>query len=209
MKGNWKIRRHRAGVRGQYGTLVAGALALVSILVLATLIKNPSPAQWLAGLPPTQELADPADPLSGPPTRVRIPAIGVDAPLGALHMGKSGQLAAPEDFQQPGWYEEGTAPGDIGPAVIAGHLDSKQGKAIFYRLHELRPDDLILVQRDGKWLTFHVVSTGRFAKNKFPTAEVYGPTPDPQLRLVTCGGGFDPARRSYRDNVIVFAVAAG
>jgi hypothetical protein len=73
----------------------------------------------------------------------------------------------------------------------------------------LRPDDLILVQRDGKWLTFEVVSTEKFAKNKFPTAEVYGPTPDAQLRVITCGGSFDPVRRSYRDNVVVFAVAAG
>jgi len=146
-------------------------------------------------------------PLTGPPTRLRIPAIGVDADLGPLHMDKSNQLEAPADFQEPGWYAEGTVPGDIGPAVIAGHLDSVHGKAIFYRLPELKTSDVILVERGGKWLTFQVVSTAKFAKNKFPTADVYGPTPDPQLRLITCGGGFDPERRSYRDNIVVFAVA--
>jgi LPXTG-site transpeptidase (sortase) family protein len=163
-------------------------------------------AAWLNGQPPVSLRAEKSEPLAGPPTRLRIPAIGVDAALGPLHMDRSNQLEAPADYQRPGWYAEGTAPGDIGPAVIAGHLDSLRGKAIFYRLPELKTSDLVLVERDRKWLTFRVVSVEKFAKSKFPTAEVYGPTPDAQLRLITCGGGFDRDRRSYHDNVVVFAV---
>ena len=74
-------------------------------------------------------------------------------------------------------------------------------------LYQLRPDDLVQVARADRWLTFRVVRTVQYAKNRFPTADVYGPTPDPQLRLITCGGSFDAARRSYVDNVVVYAVA--
>lgn len=177
-------------------------------LVAASIVWQPPPSEsaWFNGRPPVWLRAEKTEPLAGPPTRLRIPAIGVDAALGLLHMDSSNQLEAPADYQRPGWYAEGTAPGDIGPSVIAGHLDSLRGKAIFYRLPELKTSDLILVQRDGKWLTFQVVSVEKFAKSNFPTAEVYGPTPDAQLRLITCGGGFDRDRRSYRDNVVVFAV---
>jgi sortase (surface protein transpeptidase) len=184
-------------------------VAIAFLGAAAAVVWRPSlrPSVWLNGGLPLPQQAFQAEPPTGPPTRLRIPSIGVDADLGPLHMDRSNQLEAPADFQKPGWYAEGTPPGDVGPAVIAGHLDSVHGKAIFYRLPELRTSDVILVQRGGKWLTFQVVSTARFAKNKFPTAEVYGPTPDPQLRLITCGGGFDPERKSYRDNVVVFAVA--
>jgi sortase (surface protein transpeptidase) len=178
-------------------------------ITAVVLTRGPQRPGWEVGLPPSEQLAGFGDDLSGPPTRVRIPAIGIDAPLGPLHMDESGELQAPADYALPGWYEEGAVPGETGPAVIAGHLDSQKGQAIFYRLHELKPEDLILVQRGGKWLTFEVVSMGKFAKNKFPTAAVYGPTPDAQLRVITCGGSFDPVRRSYRDNVVVFAVAIG
>lgn len=205
----WHVHRHRAGNRKLRMALAAGTVAVLGIVGIAVLTRQPAPSQWQPAVAPTDLLAGADEQLSGPPTWLRIPKIGVDAPLGPLHMDAHGELQAPTDYALPGWYEEGTTPGEVGPAVIAGHLDSQEGKAIFYHLEKLRPDDLILVQRDGKWLTFEVVSTGTFAKNKFPTAEVYGPTPDAQLRVITCGGSFDPVRRSYRDNVVVFAVAAG
>ncbi len=205
----WRVRRHRAGRRGLRIAFAAGTVALVGAVATVMLVREPQHPHWQVGMPPAELLANAGDQLTGPPTWLRIPKIGVDAPLGPLHMDEFGELQAPTDYALPGWYEEGTTPGEVGPAVIAGHLDSEEGKAIFYYLEKLRPKDLILVQRDGKWLTFEVVSTGRYAKNKFPTAQVYGPTPDAQLRVITCGGSFDPARRSYRDNVVVFAVAAG
>jgi LPXTG-site transpeptidase (sortase) family protein len=141
-----------------------------------------------------------------PPTRVRIPAIRVDSPLEDLTLDSSGALRAPVDYARAGWYAEGTVPGDVGPAVIAGHVDSHRGPAAFFRLYQLRPDDLIQVQRGDRWVIFRVVSTARYPKDKFPTVEVYGPTPDAQLRLITCGGAFNKTRRSYVDNVVVYAV---
>jgi hypothetical protein len=147
------------------------------------------------------------DPGAGdPPTRVRIPGIRVDSPLETLTLDSDGALRAPVDFGRAGWYAAGTAPGDVGPAVIAGHVDSRKGPAVFFRLYQLRPDDLIQVQRGDRWLTFRVVSTARYPKNRFPTADVYGPTPDAQLRLITCGGIFDQTRHSYADNTVVYAV---
>jgi len=144
--------------------------------------------------------------LTGPPTWLRIGKINVDAPLVPLRLDATGSLEAPKDYDTPGWYADGTKPGDTGPAVIAGHLDSLAASAVFRHLTDLRAGDLIEVQRDGIWLRFDVLATGRYPKGAFPTAQVYGPTPDAQLRLITCGGSFDRARNSYRDNVVVFAV---
>jgi len=142
----------------------------------------------------------------GVPTRVRVPAIGVDSSLETLHLAGP-ELAPPKGFDHAGWYADGTAPGDIGPAVIAGHVDSKAGPAVFYRLRELTAGDRIEVVRGGVVLRFTVTRTAWFPKIKFPTDQVYGPTPDRQLRLITCGGVFDHKLRSYRDNLVVYAVA--
>lgn len=143
----------------------------------------------------------------GAPTRVRVRAIGVDSTLEPLHLGGNGVLVPPRAFAKAGWYADGTAPGDTGPAVIAGHVDSKTGPAVFYRLRELVAGDRIEVVRGGAVVRFTVTRTRWYPKNKFPTAEVYGPTPDRQLRLITCGGVFDRTLRSYRDNLVVYAVA--
>lgn len=140
------------------------------------------------------------------PTNIRIEAIGVNTALVELGLDSAGALEAPMDYGVPGWYADGTPPGDVGPAVIAGHVDSKAGPAVFYRLTELRPGDTIQVRRGERWLAFTVVSQGRYAKDHFPTAEVYGPTPDAQLRLITCGGDFDRTVNSYRDNVVIYAI---
>lgn len=145
--------------------------------------------------------------LAGVPTRLRIPAISVDTALESLHLDTADVLTPPTDFTEAGWYADGTAPGDPGPAVIAGHVDSRRGPAVFYRLRELTPGDRIDVVRDGRTVRFTVVSSAWYPKNAFPTDQVYGPTPDRQLRLITCGGVFDHQLRSYRDNLVVYAVA--
>ncbi|GAB3984952.1 sortase domain-containing protein [Plantactinospora veratri] len=113
----------------------------------------------------------------------------------------------PRDFAEAGWYAGGTAPGDVGPAVLAGHVDSATGPAVFARLSELRPGDRIEVRRGGRWLGFRVSGAGRHAKDAFPTDAVYRPTPGPELRLITCAGAFDRSTRHYRDNLVVYAVA--
>jgi hypothetical protein len=161
---------------------------------------------------PTRPSGDPfatvAEAPAGPPTRLRISAIGVDTPLETLSIGRDGALQPPGNFGKAGWYADGTAPGDTGPAVIAGHVDSKAGPAIFYRLRELTVGDRVDVTRGGKSVRFTVVRTAWYPKTKFPTSQVYGPTPDRQLRLITCGGVFDHSLRSYKDNLVVYAVVS-
>jgi hypothetical protein len=145
--------------------------------------------------------------LTGVPTRLRVEAIGLNTSLESLRLDRKGELTAPENFGKAGWYADGTRPGDVGPAIIAGHVDSWKGPAAFYRLRELEAGDKIEVTRGGRTVRFTVTSTAWYPKTAFPTAEVYGPTPDRQLRLITCGGVFDHSLRSYEDNLVVYAVA--
>jgi len=143
---------------------------------------------------------------ASPPVRLAIPAIGVATPLVRLGRERDGSMQVPVDFARAGWFAEGPAPGQVGPAVIAGHVDSRTGPAVFFRLRDLRPGDTVQVElADGARLTFVVEQARRFPKATFPTAEVFGPAPWAALRLVTCGGDFDRARGSYRDNLVVFA----
>jgi sortase family protein len=158
-----------------------------------------------AGRPPGDPFGSAATAAQGAPTRVRVAAIDLDSPLETLHLGAKGALVPPKRFDRAGWYADGTAPGDIGPAVLAGHVDSKAGPAVFYRLRELATGDKIEVLRGGAVLRFTVTRIAWYPKNKFPTDEVYGPTPDRQLRLITCGGVFDHSLRSYKDNLVVYA----
>jgi hypothetical protein len=141
------------------------------------------------------------------PVALEVPAIGVaERQFVPLRLGAAGELAPPADFDRVGWYADGTTPGDVGPAVIAGHVDSRRGPAVFHRLRELKPGDEITVRRsDGGATVFTVDEVRQYPKDTFPTDAVYAPVPGAALRLITCGGEFDRARRSYRDNVVVFA----
>jgi sortase (surface protein transpeptidase) len=139
------------------------------------------------------------------PTEVNITAIGVHASVVPLGRNPDGSTEVPQSFQAAGWYEDGPRPGDPGPAVILGHVDSLHGPAVFYHLKELSPGQLIEVSGAGESYTFRVDTVASFTKDHFPTALVFDPVPVPALRLVTCGGSFDDKRRSYRSNVVVFA----
>jgi sortase (surface protein transpeptidase) len=141
-----------------------------------------------------------------PPASLTIPSIGVETDLEHLAVGDDGTLAAPGDFGRAGWFSEGPGPGERGPAVIVGHVDSRDGPAVFSRLAELRAGDLIEVTRtDGTVVRFAVTDTLEAPKDAFPTEAVYGPTAGPTLRLVTCTGAFDRAARHYVSNLIVYA----
>ena len=141
-----------------------------------------------------------------PPVRIEIPSIGVSSALVRLGLNPDGTMQVPGDYGVAGWFTGGPAPGETGPAVIAGHVDSRSGPAIFYRLGALRNGDAINILRtDGTTARFVADNVVRYPKHAFPTQAVFGPAPDPVLRLITCGGRFDRARRSYVDNVIVTA----
>ena len=162
-----------------------------------------------AGAPPAPVLlrAAPA-PSTATPVEVRIPAVDVRSGLVELGVDGSGALVPPGDFAVAGWFSGGPVPGEVGPAVIAGHVDSRSGPAVFFRLEELTVGDTVQVARsDGTDVGFRVTRVARYPKDDFATAEVYGPTPHAELRLITCGGSFDPGRRSYRDNIVVYATA--
>jgi Sortase domain len=144
-----------------------------------------------------------------PPTALQIPAIGVETRLIRLGLTRAGTLQVPSSTAVAGWYTGSPRPGATGAAVIAGHIDSYLGPGIFFRLRELKPGNLIYVRRrHGTLAVFKVTAVRTFLKRKFPTADVYGPVPDAQLRLITCGGTFDYSTGHYLSNVIVFAVLA-
>jgi len=140
------------------------------------------------------------------PVRLQIPAIDVSTPLVKLGRLPDGSLEVPKDWDTAGWYDGGPRPGQPGPAVILGHVDSKTGPAVFYRLRALRPGDTVRVGlANGRMLAFRVQRIQRYPKDEFPTEAVYFPTLDRELRLITCGGEFDYARHSYLDNIVVYA----
>jgi hypothetical protein len=134
-----------------------------------------------------------------------MPAIHASSALVPLQLQDDGALAVPTDPAVAGWWSGGAAPGDSGPAVIVGHVDSLRGPAVFYRLSALRPGDTIAISRaDGSTVRFAVDALRQYPKNAFPTDLVYGPTTEPTLRLVTCGGGFTH-QSGYADDLVVFA----
>jgi sortase (surface protein transpeptidase) len=204
----WPLARRP--VLPRIGAGVVSSAVLVAVIVL--LLARPAPApeagprqaapstpNWATA--PAQEEVPVARPV-----RIRIPAIKVDAPVIGIGVDASGALTPPETTDQVGWFTQGPTPGAIGPALLAGHVDSRAGPGVFYHLADLRDGDSITVLRaDGSSVTFAVVSTTRVAKTAFPTELIYAPVPVPLLRMVTCGGTFDRSIRSYRDNVIVEA----
>jgi hypothetical protein len=140
------------------------------------------------------------------PVRLEIARIGVSTGLERLGRARDGTVEVPSEWGVAGWYAGGTRPGDPGSAVVLGHVDSKAGPAVFYRLRELRPGDRVeVVRADRSRVRFTVERLEQVDKLRFPTDAVYYPTLTPRLRLVTCGGAFDSASGHYRSNVIVYA----
>lgn len=142
------------------------------------------------------------------PQRITIPSIGVDAPVTPVGLDTAGRLEVPP-LNRPnltGWYSGGPSPGELGPAVIEGHVDSKSGPSVFYRLSRLATGARVEVTRqDGSHVVFQVRQREQVDKDAFPTSRVYGPVDYAALRLITCGGAFDRAKGSYEDNIIVYA----
>lgn len=180
--------------------VLAVAVGVAGVLVAVLHRSDPGPSPAGPGVA-AQVTAQPALPKA-----VRIPRIGVSSDLVPLAVDAAGVLQPPPSADVAGWHADGTVPGQIGPAVIAGHVDSRYGPGVFFSLAELETgDDIEVVRSDGQVLTFEVLSTETVGKDEFPTERVYGPTPLPELHLITCGGSFDRHARHYLDNVIVRA----
>jgi hypothetical protein len=143
------------------------------------------------------------------PTSITIPAIGVQAPIVAVGLQTNGAMQTP-DPGQVGWYRLGPRPGAPGPAVLIGHVDNRTDQDVFFRLHELRPGDEILIsQSDGTTTRFLVGRLEQHPKTALPTSHIWTTAPGPWLRLITCGGPFIHATGHYRDNLIVYASPTG
>ena len=140
------------------------------------------------------------------PTRLHIPAIGVDSELVGLGLQDDGRMEVPPGAFPAGWYTGAPTPGELGPAILAGHVDYSGSAGVFFRLRELAPGDPVeVVRADGSTVVFRVTHVEQHAKDAFPTAAVYGDIDHAGLRLITCGGAFDRAAHSYEDNIVVFA----
>jgi hypothetical protein len=146
------------------------------------------------------------------PVRVQIPAIGVDSPLMDLGLQDDGTMQVPAEGFPAGWFTGAPTPGELGPAVLAGHVDWGGSPGVFYGLRNVVAGNEITVSRaDGSTALFRVSEVGQYSKDTFPTGAVYGDLDHAGLRVITCGGAFDHAAHSYEDNTVVFAdlVATG
>ena len=170
--------------------------------VAAGVAALPAPTGPIAAPP---QSAQPAPPVASP-VLLTIPLIGVKTQLITLGLAAGGALQVPSSTSVAGWYTGSPRPGAVGSAIIVGHIDSPSVPGVFYRLPELRRGDDVFVKRaDGTTAEFRVTSVQTYLKDQFPTQTVYGPTPDAELRLITCGGAFDPATGHYLSNIVVYA----
>ncbi len=136
---------------------------------------------------------------------LRIPAIGVDVSLSTLGVNPDHTVQVPTNFQQPGWFGLGPSPGQVGSAVILGHVDSYKGPAVFFRIRTLRAGDQVNVTlANGAIAHFTVTTVAMYTKDQFPAQQVYAPHGGSTLQLVTCGGAFDTHTRSYLSNIVAY-----
>ncbi|MGH9243923.1 MAG: class F sortase [Acidimicrobiales bacterium] len=154
-----------------------------------------------AAAPPTNEV---------PPERIRLPSLGVDAPVVPVAVEPNGTLQIPPDPQSVGWWAEGAQPGaGRGTAVLAGHVNSaRQGPGALANLNELRPGDTVVIVGGGRELKFSVEAVRQYPKHELPATEAFSQEVDGRLAIVSCGGQFDPTTRHYLDNIIAYAIPA-
>lgn len=220
-------RSHRHPRRSSKPRLAALAAAL-GLAVLAGIDKSHpagdahpvDTAPAASAHEPTGTVLAPSTPQNPPPTvvldaarptRVIIPAIGVDA-TGIIDLGLRADRAieVPADAETVGWYTNSPTPGERGPALLAAHVDWQGRLGVFHDLRKLTPGDQVTVERaDGSAASFTVQRVEQHPKDRFPTQAVYGHVEGPELRLVTCGGQFDRRAGSYRDNIVVYARMTG
>ncbi|MEU0163825.1 sortase [Streptomyces sp. NPDC006261] len=199
------------GRRGVY-TAAATAFTASALALLATTVTGPQPPPTppdTARAAPSGATETPA-PRSSPlprsePTAIRIPTIGMRTQIDKVTRASDGSVDMPRDPDHAGWYTGSATPGEIGNAIVVGHLDSRSGPAAFYGLGALRKGSPIMVtRRDGSTAHFSVTTMKAWAKDDFPSSRVYGPTMTPTLTLITCAG-WDDERDTYRSNLVLTA----
>jgi hypothetical protein len=141
------------------------------------------------------------------PTRLKIPSVGMNTTFrGPLGLEKDGSVSVPDSYTEIGWYEYGPTPGERGPSVVLGHVDSLTGPAVFYPLKQVEIGDEIFIDReDGLTAVFEVFDIENLSQNEFPTERVYGNLAYAGLRLITCTGTYDKKVLKYSHNLIVYA----
>lgn len=196
------------------GVTMIGLAAVVAVAWSSSSSSSPStsPSASPSSLHPSSPTATATAVVPGPATRaapvtISVPSIGVHAEVTALALPPDGRIPSPADPASVGWLSGGSAPGEIGTAVLVGHLDSDTGPAVFAQLSELSAGDDVVVQRHGKdAVRFEVSQVTRYSRTD-PPEEAFGPSPVPELRLVTCDGPFLSGRYGgYRDNIVVSAL---
>jgi LPXTG-site transpeptidase (sortase) family protein len=198
--------------------LAAAVVAIVGVTVAAVALTShgPTPASAASLIPGSVKTSVPKTTTDrgvtalkhSVPLRVRIPAIGVNAPVMQVGLLSNGTVQVPplDNHNLAGWYKYGPTPGQTGASVILGHVDSVAGLSVFFNLKDLRKGDKVYVTlADGKTAEFEVDGLQRTPKTTFPTDAVYGKISYPGLRLITCGGAFDETTGHYVDNIIVYA----
>jgi sortase (surface protein transpeptidase) len=229
--GWWLARRPR---RSRRSSLLAGTVVLVGLVAVlipaasrtsttaapvvvptgspadvhvATALRRSSTQPHINVVPTaTVSLADAAQtaPTARPQT-VQIPSLGISAPVVSLDRLANGTAQVPATTTEVGWYSNGPLPGQTGPAVLLGHVDSTSGPGVFFRLRDLTAGAVIEVTEGHSVVSFSVQRVAVYGKSSFPTGAVFGPTPDRALRVITCGGPFDYSTGHYLDNVVVYA----
>jgi LPXTG-site transpeptidase (sortase) family protein len=141
------------------------------------------------------------------PKRLKIPSINVDATVAAVGPDNAGNMTIPDEFNTAGWYKHGTAPGEPGSAVIAGHFDDHRGRSVFYYLARVNAGDDVLIEReDGSIARFRIEEVARYDADDLPSEKLFSRNGDPMLALVTCTGRFDRAAGRYTETLVVYAV---
>lgn len=180
-------------------------LLLLNAAVGSYVLNNQAPAPRSTEAE-TIDLADTTPPKKSLPQRLVIPKINVDANVEMVGEDVKGNMDVPKDYNNVGWYEYGTVPGDTGNSVIDGHLDTPTGSAVFYRLWELKiGDELTVIDTGGEKYTFEVYKREFYDVEQFPGREVFGKSKFAGLNLITCAGTFDRETQNYSQRLVVFA----
>ncbi|MFJ7210186.1 class F sortase [Amycolatopsis sp. NPDC098790] len=203
---------------GRRGYLIALIVALLAALVVLALTLGGDPEPSTAQPPPARPVA--VDPAPGAvaalpksdPVSIDIPKIGAHSSLVPLGVNADNTIQVPPVTTplQAGWYTYAPTPGEVGPAIVLGHVDGNHQKGIFFRLKELTAGDRVSIARaDGTTALFEVTKVHQVPKQEFEGEGVYDDTAGPELRLITCGGVFDRSAHNYVDNIVVYAHLIG